>query len=132
VARKLRKIVVDSDVLIEVLRGNSAVAAALTTCVARGTPVALTPIAVAEVLAGVRPAEETGTRALLAAFDCLRVDRAVGEVAGRFLSRFGASHGVGLADALVAACATTGGYRLWTLNRKHYPMRTVRFYAPPG
>ncbi len=128
-ARRARKVVVDSDVLIEVLRGNAGAAAALTRCVAKGTPVALTPIAVAEVLAGVRPAEEAGTRALLGAFDCLRVDRAVGEVAGEFLSRFGASHGVELADAIVAACAATRGYRLWTLNRKHYPMREVRFYA---
>ena len=37
-------------------------------------------------------------------------------------------HGVELADALVAAAATTSGVRLWTLNRKHYPMPDVRFY----
>lgn len=33
-------------------------------------------------------------------------------------------------DALIAAAATTAGLRLWTLNRRHYPMDDVRFYEP--
>ncbi len=125
-----RRVVVDSDVLIEVLRGNARIAAELKSALAAGTPVAVTPIAVAEIFAGVRPREEARTRLLLASFDCLRVDRAVGELAGRFVARFGPSHGVELADAIVASCAVVLGYRLWTLNRKRYPMRELRFFEP--
>jgi predicted nucleic acid-binding protein len=33
-----------------------------------------------------------------------------------------------LGDALIAAAATTSGVRLWTRNRKHYPMADVRFH----
>ncbi len=35
---------------------------------------------------------------------------------------YGKSHGVGLADALVAATAEMPGLELVTLNRKHDPM----------
>jgi len=35
---------------------------------------------------------------------------------------------VRIADALIAAAATTSGLRLWTLNRRHYPMKDLEFY----
>lgn len=126
-ARSSRRVVVDSDVLIKVLRGDENVASNLRHAVAEH-PVAITPISVAEVLVGARPRDEARTRELLGAFDCLRIDRAVGELAATFARRFGASHGVEIADAFVAACAAHYGYRLWTLNRKHYPMREIRFF----
>ena len=47
---------------------------------------------------------------------------------GAYLHRYGRSHGVEIADALVAADAVGSGLRLWTLNRKHYPMPEVGFY----
>lgn len=124
-----RRVVVDSDVLIEILRGDQRLGAALGRLVAVSSHVAVTPVGVAEVLAGARPEEAPRTRNLLAALDCLRIDRAVGELAGGFLARFGRSHGVELPDALVAACAIASRHRLWTLNRKHYPMRELRFVS---
>jgi hypothetical protein len=56
------------------------------------------------------------------------LDGVVGRRAGAYLARYARSHAVELADALVAAAATTSGVRLWTLNRNHYPMTDVRFY----
>ena len=41
-------------------------------------------------------------------------------------------HGVGIADALVAATASTTGLTLWTLNRRHYPMDDLRFHDAPA
>jgi predicted nucleic acid-binding protein len=37
---------------------------------------------------------------------------------------FGPSHGVGLADAVIAATAAEKGATLVTTNRKHFPMLT--------
>jgi predicted nucleic acid-binding protein len=127
VPKRRRRVVVDSDVLIEILRGNTSIAAALKRALTAGVPHAVTPIAQAELMAGARRGEEGRTRALLATFDCLRVDRAVGDAAGHYVRLFGRSHGVELADAIVAACAKVHGYALWTRNRKHYPMRDIRF-----
>jgi hypothetical protein len=56
------------------------------------------------------------------------LDGRVGRRAGAYLARYARSHGLELADAVVTAAATTSGVRLWTLNRKHYPMPDVRFY----
>ena len=47
---------------------------------------------------------------------------------GDYLARYGKSHRVEIADALIAAAAATSGLRLWTLNRKHYPMQDLRFF----
>jgi hypothetical protein len=41
------------------------------------------------------------------------------------------SHGVEVADALVAACAFLENVPLGTLNRKHYPMKDLSFF-PTG
>ena len=56
------------------------------------------------------------------------LDGRAGRWAGSYLARYGRSHGVELTDALVAAAAVTSGVRLWTLNRKHYPMPDLGFY----
>jgi len=52
----------------------------------------------------------------------------VGRRAGTYLSRYSRSHGVQIADALVAAAASVAGLRLWTLNRRHYPMSDIVFH----
>jgi predicted nucleic acid-binding protein len=129
-ASRARKVVVDSDVLIAVLRGDARLAGAIKRCAATAASLAVTPVNVAEIFAGVRRGEEARTRVFLGTFACLRVDRAVGETAGAFLARHGASHGLRLADAVVAACAVVHGHRLFTLHREHYPMREVRFHVP--
>jgi hypothetical protein len=44
------------------------------------------------------------------------------------LSGFHRSHGVEVADALVAAGAVASGAALWTRNHEHYPMKQVSFF----
>lgn len=89
-----------------------------------------TAIAWAEIYAGLRPGEEPLTRAFFEARGEVVLDGRTGRRAGSYLARYARSHGVEIGDALVAAAAATSGLRLWTLNRKHYPMPDVRFYDP--
>jgi len=51
--------------------------------------------------------------------------------AGAYLSRYARSYGVEIADALIAAVASTAGLSLWTLNRTYYSMDDLRLYDPP-
>jgi hypothetical protein len=49
--------------------------------------------------------------------------------AGQYLKSYAKSHGVQLGDALIAACGSVENLQLWTLNRKHYPMKDVEFFS---
>ncbi len=94
-----------------------------------GVPTYTSPIAWAEVFAGLRAGEEPLTQAFFQARGEVVLDGPTGRLAGSYLARYARSHGVEIADALVAAAAVAGGLRLWTRNRKHYPMTDVKFYG---
>lgn len=93
-------------------------------------PTYCTPISVAEVFAGIRPGEEEVTHTFFAVRGEVVLDAETGRRAGRYLARYARSHGVAIADALIAAAATTSDLWLWTLNRKHYPMDDLRLFDP--
>jgi len=117
-------------VIIEVLRGRKAVVEAMTALEGEGVPTFCAPVAWAEVYAGIRPGEEHLTEAFFGARGEVVLDAVTGRHAGSYLARYARSHGVEIADAMVAAAAATSGLRLWTLNRKHYPMGDLEFYDP--
>jgi len=117
----------DSDVVIDVLRGRRETTRAVEQLTRAGIPTYCTPITWAEVFAGLRPGEEAETQAFFDARGEVILDSAIGRRAGAYLARYGRSHGLEIADALIAAAAATSGLRLWTGNRRHYPMEDVGF-----
>lgn len=127
-AAGLSGVLYDSDVIIEILRGRSKVVTAARALEERGVPTYCTAVQWAEIHAGIRPGEEALTEAFLEARGQIVLDAGAGRRAGAYLARYARSHRLELADALVAAAASTSGIHLWTLNRKHYPMPDVRFY----
>ncbi|MGA3095042.1 MAG: type II toxin-antitoxin system VapC family toxin [Bryobacteraceae bacterium] len=122
-------VLVDSDILIEASRGRDA------ELISRwielsGSDVAIlySPVSVAELWAGARPAEYDALDNLFRALTCVPIDSETGRRAGDYLGRYRKSHGVELGDALIAACAVVNGAMLWTRNRKHYPMKELTFF----
>jgi predicted nucleic acid-binding protein len=89
-------------------------------------------VSFAEIWAGLRPGEEAVTEAFFSARGEVVLVAAVGRRAGAYLARYSRSHGLEMADALVAGAASTVGLRLWTLNRRHYPMTEILFHEPPS
>jgi len=55
-------------------------------------------------------------------FRVLPVDAELAKAGGLYRRDYGKSHGVGLADAILAATAEVENAELKTLNTKHYPM----------
>ena len=49
-------------------------------------------------------------------------------MAGKWLVKYRRSHGIEIADALIAASAVENNAELWTGNRKHYPMKDLSFF----
>jgi hypothetical protein len=112
------------------LRGRSEIVAALRAIEADGIPTYCCAISWAEIFAGVRAGEEALAEGFFDARGEITIDAMTGRRAGAYLSRYARSHGLEMADALVAAAATTAGLHLWTLNVRHYPMDDLRLYRP--
>lgn len=110
----------DTDVLVDYLRGHRKAVALINACADR---IILSSIVVAELYAGVRgEAEEAALDDLVSLFRVVPVDSCIAKAGGLGRRDYGRSHGVGLADAIVAATARAENAKLKTLNTKHYPM----------
>jgi predicted nucleic acid-binding protein len=122
-------ILIDSDVLIEVLRGKDAGILEKWTGLANSSDTVLcSPVSVAEIWHGARPREHTVIAKLLGALRCVPIDAQTGQRAGVYLREYHKSHGIELGDALISAAAAEHRAALWTRNRKHYPMHGRSFY----
>ncbi|HLK66674.1 MAG TPA: type II toxin-antitoxin system VapC family toxin [Bryobacteraceae bacterium] len=122
-------VLTDSDILIEVSRGRDKTMVSQWLELGQSDALILySAVSAAELWAGARPPEYAALDALFDALLCVPIDAALGRRAGEYLRRYRKSHAVELGDALIAASAVERGARLWTRNRKHYPMPELAFY----
>jgi predicted nucleic acid-binding protein len=113
-------VVVDSCVLIDVLRGYEPALAFLTGLEA--TPM-VAAVTIAELFAGAyRRGEEALIDDLTVQLDVIPLDFSITRLAGAFCRRYGPSHGVQLFDATIAATAQRSTARLVTRNVRQFPM----------
>ncbi|MCX5883581.1 MAG: type II toxin-antitoxin system VapC family toxin [Deltaproteobacteria bacterium] len=115
-----RLILLDTDVLVDFFRGREKAVAFVNTYNAR---IILSSIVVAELYAGVKGNEEQNAlQNFVSLFRVVPVNAEIGRAGGLYKRDYGKSHGVGLADAILAATAEAENAELKTLNSKHYPM----------
>jgi len=125
-------VLVDSDVLIEVLRQRRPeLIRDWIRVVDADTPIFFSPVTLAEIRHGMRDRERDAIEGLFSGMTCVPIDGEIGGRAGDYLRSFHASHSVALGDALIAAAASVHNLELWTRNRRHFPMKDLRFFAPP-
>jgi predicted nucleic acid-binding protein len=123
------KVLVDSDILIEVTRAKDPEILRRWSELAESEDAVLcSPVSVAELWQGALPREHGILANLFRAMKCISIDAEIGHKAGEFLRDYRKSHGLELGDALVAASVAASGAVLWTKNRKHYPMRALTFF----
>lgn len=114
------RLLVDTDVLVEYLRGRSEAVEYLERLT---SDLYISVISVAELFAGLRDdEEEKSLEQLLLAFVILPVTEKTARLGGLYRRDYGGSHGTGLADALIAATSEENGADLVTFNRRHFPM----------
>jgi|SRR5271165_1257646 len=122
-------VLVDSDVLIEVSRGrNSEIVTRWIDLSKSDSAVLYSPVSVTELWAGARPNEFEALTQLFRSLTCIPIDGESGRQAGLYLRQYRKSHGIEIADALIAAGALARKALLWTRNRKHYPMKDLVFF----
>lgn len=113
-------ILLDTDVLVDFFRGHGKAVAFVK---ARCPRIILSSIVVAELYAGVKgDEEEAALKDFISLFRVVPVSAKIARAGGLYKRDYGKSHGVGLADAILAATAEAEDAQLKTLNTKHYPM----------
>jgi predicted nucleic acid-binding protein len=115
-----KHVLVDTDVMVDFLRGHPKAVALVQ---AQSARIILSSIVAAELYAGVRNDEELSTLdSLIYLFRVVPVSLELARTAGLHKRDYAKSHGIGLADAVIAATAQAENADLKTLNTKHYPM----------
>lgn len=125
----MKKILLDTDVLIDHLRDNQKVTQQILE-LHQDSQVMLfyTPVTEAEIIRGLRSHERQKTEKALSYLGVVSITKEVGRVAGNYLRKYALSHGLQIADALIAAVASTQNFSLCTFNWKHYPMQDIQHY----
>lgn len=125
-------ILLDTSVLIDVLRMRPGRRQLLADLARGGNTLATTVLNVAEVYAGMRPEEEAQTERFLDALDCYELTTAAARLAGTLKNKY-AKKGrtLTLADTIVAAIAIERRCILMTDNRKDFPMPELDCYDLP-
>jgi predicted nucleic acid-binding protein len=111
---------VDTDVLIDLGKGDPVAGDRVRREAAIVTP-AISVVSQLELLAGVRDKSEL--RQIIRSlkrFTIVKLDPPICDRAVALLERYRLSHGLLMADGLVAATALNRGYTLLTKNRKDY------------
>lgn len=115
-----RSMLLDTDVLVDFFRGYSKAVAFVK---ANSSRIILSSVVVAELYAGVRgEAELTIIDNFISLFRVIPLNVEIAKGGGLYKRAYSKSHGIGLADAIVAATAEIENAELKTLNTKHYPM----------
>ncbi len=121
-------VIVDTDVLIDLLRGRRE-AAELLLSLAERSSVCCSVVTVAELYAGMRQSEEDATRELVDGMMVLPLTQGIAEKAG-WLKRQARGYDLELDDCFIAATAMAESVPLVTRNRKHYPFADLDVISP--
>ena len=115
-----RAILLDTDVLVDFFRGSRKAVAFVNLHFER---IILSSIVVAELFAGVKgDTEQAVLENFVSLFRIVTVSTEIAKAGGLYKRDYGKSHGVGIADAILAATAEAEDAELKTLNIRHYPM----------
>ncbi len=112
----------DTDVLVDYLRGSATARAAIDPLLDRERVLA-SVITRAELVAGTDEEEKGILGAIFDRLTWIPVSVGIATRGGDLSRQYRRSHpGVGLPDFLIAATAEVLGVSLWTQNPRHYPM----------
>lgn len=111
---------IDSNVLIDVSRGN---AAAIKYVDALSEPWVLSQVTALELIVGARNKRDLAViDGFLSLYSVVPLSDGIGKRAYELLKAYAKSHGLHVFDSLIAATAMENAFTLVTLNQKHYQM----------
>ena len=125
-------LLLDTSVLIDVLRHRRQRHELLAQLVREGHVLATTALNIAELYAGMRPEEEERTEDFLRTLECYELTATSARLAGTIKNKY-AKRGLtlSLADIIIAAIALERRCMLVTDNRRDFPMPDLDCYDLP-
>ena len=124
------RLVVDTDIVIDLLKKQPAVVAHFLALLESKTSFLISPVVIAEVYAGAYPKEHKDIEAFFDLCERIDMDSVTGRSAGLYANQYRkVFQGISLEDFLLAATAKAHRCPLWTGNRKHYPMDDIEIFA---
>lgn len=120
----------DTNILIDHLKGQREASLLLKQCFDSNIRLACSVITRIELLSGMRVGEESQIDYFLSAFDKVDVNDEIAKTAGQYMREYRKSHGINIADAIIAASALSLKAKLYTLNAKHFPMDDIVVIRP--
>jgi len=126
------RILLDTSVLIDVLRGRQDRRILLRRLAGEGHSLSTTVLNIAELYAGMRPGEEARTEEFLSGLESYELSASAARAAGR-LKNIWQTKGrtLTLSDTIIAAIAIEQQCILLTDNRKDFPMTEVTHFPQP-
>ena len=116
-------ILVDTDILIWILRGRSEAREWMRRTREGGDLLAISSISIGEIAGTIRSGERREVRRLLSSLAPLPITMREAWQAAEYQRRYRRSHSsIELSDYLIAATAFSEGLPLATLNVRHFPM----------
>ncbi len=125
-ATEMAGFLIDTDVLIDISRGNADAADFLD---ALNGEIFIGRVSAMELIAGARDRRDQEViEKFIALFDVKELSERIGQEAHRELKQYSKSHGLTLADALIAATAKDQDLELVSKNEKHFrPIKGLKF-----
>ncbi len=118
----LRRGLIDTDILVDWSRGFTQATEFLNEAFG-STGITISAVTVLELIAGCRnSAQLADVKRSLARFTVLPLNERVSNITQSLMEEFTLSHGLLLADALIAAAALDSGLALYTKNIRHFRM----------
>ena len=120
---------IDTDVMIDVSRGNAGAANYLDSL----ADPAISIVTAQELIVGARDKRDlAGIDSLVSAYPVIHIDASIGQLAYDLLKRYAKSDGLRTFDSLIAATAIMRGLKLVSRNHKHFAMiEGLRLESPP-
>ena len=116
-------ILIDSDILIWILRNDTTHKNKFSMVVEEyHGQIFITPIQYLEITAGVKEKEKINTEIFLDSLAIINIDKDVSKLAGEFMRLYNKFHNINSADAIIAAITKMYDLKLWTNNKKYFPM----------
>jgi predicted nucleic acid-binding protein len=125
----MKLLLLDTNIIVDALRRRNDRHRFVEHLLDQGQPLASCPITITEIYAGMRPSEETPTRAFMKSLLFLAISDDIAEQAGRLKARY-AKQGkaISFQDASIAAACIAYGCTLVTGNTKDFPMPELQLY----